>query len=349
MSVRAGARMVAAGLAQWASGRRTDLSGRVFFLESAEHLAAVLRFATADDLVIAPEDGLESDSGSAAVARYSGRFVEPGDEMLVEGRYAVELQDYLAAAFLPVVGFTVVRLDGEAGWRTYLEDAELARDTGAFVEQLVHPAVLLADKGALGRDATDGRSLPRIHVTESGEVRTAPGGTRLGTVDDSFDELILAASRLSADGEDDLRAVVAPEDLRATLAERPWLPRYVHALEALRVVRQEGADWRVSGFGGRLVDGLPAEYREPDEAPLLLWNDTDHLLHHPRSGRRFRLGADAARLAELLLVTGSAEAAAALGAELLGLAEPVARQAAAEVEARLERAGLWVPAVGAAR
>ncbi|MEW1660645.1 daptide biosynthesis RiPP recognition protein [Streptomyces sp. NPDC093707] len=348
MAVCVSSRSVVAGLAQWVNGRREELTGRVFFLESSGHLPAVLRLASADDVVFVPEGSQEID-GPAMTARYSGQFVGPGDEMLIEGRYAVELQDYLAVAFLPVLGLTVVRLENEADWESFLADADLARGGGVFVEQLMHPAVLLADTGVTGFSHAASTVLPRAHVTVEGEIRTSATGTTVGTVDSTLEEILQAAGRLPAAAETDLCGVVAPEKVRGAVCQRPWLPRYLNALTALRSVRRHGANWWVSGFGKRLVPGVPSEAQELTTAPLLLWNDEDFLLLDLATNRRFGLGADAARLAELLITADSMGQAVTRAVELLGLPEPVAQQALSQLEEKFRGAGLngWV-AVSAA-
>ncbi|RXS69400.1 hypothetical protein EST92_25660 [Streptomyces sp. TM32] len=300
--------------------------------------------------MIAPDgaEGVDGPDTAVTVVRYSGRFCEAGDEMLVEGAYAVELQDYLAAAYLPVVGLTVVRIMNEADWKAFLQDADLAYDQGVFVEQLAHPSVLLADKGPLGfLQPTTAGDLLRLHVTADGEVRPSAGGAVLGTVADSLAELEEAARQLPRGGVGDLHSAVSCDVVYDALVERPWLPRYIRALEALRATRQDGSVHRVSGFGGRMVEGLDVGRVEPVEAPLLLWNETEALLNDTVSGRWFRLGCDAARLVELVVTAGSRSAAEGSAVALLGMPVSVARQAIDAVEAQCRHAGIRIggPAV----
>ncbi|GLY50316.1 daptide biosynthesis RiPP recognition protein [Lentzea sp. NBRC 102530] len=300
-------------------------AGRVVFVESAEHADFALGLGDCpEDVVFTPE-------------QFEGGISEPGDELFAGDGLFVYTQDYLSTPFLAVAGPTIVRMTGQEDHRAFLEDADLARSRGEFVEQLLNPSVFLADQCALGSTHLCGApALLRLHIRASGEVCTSPGGSVLGTVESTVDELEAAAEVRA--GDVCLNGVVDASDVDAARAERPWLSRYLRTLDVLRGLRAQGrAGYRVSGFGGRLVGTLPA-LDEPADAPLLLWNDSEHLLCDTATGRLFRLGADAARLTELLLVTGSGDEALVLAREHLDLADAVVADALGVVARHFEQA-----------
>jgi hypothetical protein len=299
--------------------------GRVVFAESAEHADFARGLGDCpDDVVFTPE-------------QFEGGISEPGDELFVGDGLYVYTQDYLSTPFLAVAGPTIVRMTGQEDYLAFLEDADLARSRGEFVEQLLNPSVFLADQCALGSTHLCGApALLRLHICASGEVRTSPGGSVLGTVSSTVDELETAA--VHGAGDVCLNGVVDESVVDASRVGRPWLSRYLRSLDVLRGLRAQGsAGYRVSGFGGRLVGTLPA-FDEPVDAPLLLWNDSEHLLCDTATGRLFRLGADAARFTELLMVSGSADEALALAREHLHLDGAVAADALGVVARHFEQA-----------
>ncbi|MGH3765860.1 MAG: daptide biosynthesis RiPP recognition protein [Pseudonocardiaceae bacterium] len=321
------------GLVRLTAGNRpiTGSAGRVVFVESRTHLDyARCLCEYPDDLVFSPEPfSPEPGDATAAVLTYEGGIKEPGDELLVADELFVYTQDYLATPFLAVAGPTIVRISSVADYEAFLEDADLARTKGVFVEQLLNPAVFLADQCALGTTHPCGYpSLRHLYVSASGEVRTAPGGEVLGTIASGVDDLIAAAQRLSGAGDVCLNVMVPAQALDDARRQRPWLSRYLRAIEVLRGLRSDGrSGYQVSGFGRRLTEGLPGERVEPEEAALLLWNNDEHLICDTRTRRVFRLGVDAARIVELLLVTGSVERTCELSAQLLHIDQDTTRGA----------------------
>ncbi|SFK92348.1 MULTISPECIES: daptide biosynthesis RiPP recognition protein [Amycolatopsis] len=320
---------LSSGLVPWQGSH-----GPVVFLESAGHLEFGLGLRGAEGVVFSPGDpGTEE-----GVLGYEGGLAEPGDEFLAADTLFVYTQDYLATPFLAVAGPTIVRIGSAADYSGFLEDADLARAKGTFVEQLLHPGVFLADQCALG-SAHPCPGTYRLHVSASGEVRTAPGGRVLGTV----------TSQVPFDAGDEpcLAEVVEPEVLRRERARRPWLSRYLRAVEVLRDLRAAGRHgYTVSGFGHRLTPGLPVELDEPADAPLLLWNDEEHLVCDLVRERVFRVGADAAKLVELLLTGGSPARACELAATHLGLDAATTADALDVLTGKL--AGTALPVTGAA-
>lgn len=315
-----------AALVRLASGNNqiNGSGGRVVFAEAAEHADFARHLCECPDDVAFTPDVCE------------GGISEPGDELFVGDGLFVYTQDYLSTPFLAVAGTTIVRMTGPEDYRAFLEDADIARAKGSFVEQLLNPSVFLADQCALGTTHLCGAlALLRLHISAVGEVRTSPGGSVLGTVESTVDELEKAA--VEPFGDVCLNGVVDPSEVDEARRERPWLSRYLRTLDVLRGLRAEGrAGYRVSGFGGRLVDTLPATLTEPVDAPLLLWNDEEHLLCDTTTGRLFRLGADAAKLTELLLVSGSG--AVELAREHLLLDHSVAADALGVVARHFEQA-----------
>lgn len=340
-------RMAFAGLLQVARGGviASEAHRRVVFLESGCHLGyAQSLCSNPADLVFVPESGNAPDQPTAGVLAYEGGLRDPGDELFVAEGLFVHTQDYLATPFLAVAGPTIVRISGEADYDAFLEDADLARDQGVFVDQLLHPAVFLADQCALGSThPCDVDQLSRVYVSESGQVRTAPGGSSLVRTLSQPEDLIDAARRASVSGDICLNGVVAAGLIDGARARRPWLSRYLSAIDVLRGLRAEGkADYRVSGFGGRLVGALPAGLVESADAPFLLWKDNEFLVCDAVRGRVFRVGADAARIVELLLLTESTDQACELAVDVLGLAVGTARSAIEQVAANFHDSGVPV-------
>lgn len=300
-------------LVRLASGNNATASkGRVVFVESGAHVEWARSLCEhPDDLV------------------FSSR---------TRGTSLVQSREYVATPFFEIDGPTIIRITDAQDYEAFLDDADLARAEGIFVEQLLNPAVILADQCGLGTTHPC-ILLQRLHVSESGEVRTAPGGDVLGTVGSTMDELCASVELLCINGDVCLNGVISPWTLDNARAQRPWLSRYLRTLDMLVGLRVAGRrGYRVSGFGGRLTEDLPEHLVEANDAPLLLWNDHEHLLCDTWTGQLFLLGPDAARLAELLLVTGSVERAGELAAATLRADRSVAR---AVIEGRL--AGLTTP------
>lgn len=314
--------------------------GRVVLVESAAHEGRAVELSGPDGLVFSP------GTGETAV-RYEGGLVEPGDEFLVGDDLFVHTQDYLATPFLAVAGPTVVRVGGEQDYRAFLQDADLARNKGVFVEQLTTPGVFLADQCALGTTHPCAGA-NRLHVSASGEVRTAPGGEVLGSIESDVD-----FSRSGTLGDVCLNAVVDANVIEEARAARPWLSRYLRVLAVLRGLRAEGrTGLKVSGFGGRFTSGLPADLVEDVDAPILVWSDDEQLVCDTTQDRVFQVGGDAARIVELLLVATDAGHAIELTSLHMGLERDVAETAVRKVVAAFEgtpvqsavRAGITSPA-----
>lgn len=292
------------------------VSGAVFFLEAAEQLSPVLDLAHPGDVVIAPRAGAATGERPAPAAvtviRYDGRWCEPGDRMQLGGGETLELQDYLTMPSLSTLGATVVRQWSSRGVDAFLEDADVARRAGVFVDQLVSGDVVLDSRASLAGGEAAAAALLRVHVTETGECRDGPDGLLLGHVDEARSCLETKA----ADGGGAGRAfdrICDRDELNQALGRRPWLGRYLVVLDIIR--RSPGAS--VSGFGGHLVSVLD-EYDElpaitSATAPFLMTGVGEgFVLVDPVGHRRFRIDVDDARAAECLIATGEEPAATAL-------------------------------------
>ncbi|MFF5502541.1 daptide biosynthesis RiPP recognition protein [Streptomyces roseolus] len=317
-------------LASWGTG----LTGRTretadgpatgtVVLESADRLDEVLAadFTGAGTVVLVPGDGGgeagPDDEGRPLVLAYEGSLAEPGDEMSIGDSFFLQTQDYATSAYMSVIGPTLIRITEAADLDAFLADADKAREHGEFASFATHPSVRLGDLPALGADPSGDGPRARLFVRATGEVTLGPGGLPLGTAGDGLAALEAEWARLNAGSEQpcavSLGAVVPEPERVAALAARPWLGRYLAALDAIRELRSRGTTGlKVSGFGARLAHGEGDADHAGVDVPLLLWNDDDKaFVHHAPTGRFFAVDRAAAELTEALLVHGSVEAAAA--------------------------------------
>ena len=319
----------------------------------AATLATVPGVVTSKTLLLVP-GRVSVERAQAWCVGYSGSAAAPGEELVIDDTFFVQIQDYVSSAFLPIAGPAVVRVVSDADYAAFIDDADIARATGIFPEHLVNPLVQLGDQCALGSGGACGApSLRRLHVSEFGEVRSAPGGAALGSVTSADPQAWVAeARRILGAGEDPCLAGVVTRDLvREARAARPWLSRYLWSLEGLRQLAARGVHGaRVSGFGGRLVDavgslGIGRETESPG-APVLLTTDTDAYVFLPAGERMFKVGADAARLAEIAGLAPSGDVARQAAAAHLGVPLDVASAAIDDVTARFFAYGVDVVGTG---
>jgi len=327
---------------QYVRGKRTIVEGTVLFLETADHLEAVMSQARSGDVIFAPAGAARRrDSG---VVEYQGDLCEPGDKVMLGEGCTFELRDYVAAPFISIVGPTVLRQRSAEGIAAFFSDADTARDSGVFVDQLLSGAVLLDSFASfIGTDSAGG-FLDRVHVTAAGEYRDGPDGLLLGVVGDEWSAIESRAIHGAGRGRAFAR-IVDRGMLEADLDDRPWLARYIAAIDLLR--GWDGVPTRpaISGFGGHLVralDELPALPGVVSaSAPYLLTGDGDEwVLVDPLSRRRTRLGVDTARAAECLIATGNESAAVALLAAELGRGTSNVASLVHEVQIRFAAVGL---------
>lgn len=333
-----------------------DATGRTVLLESAHSLEAVLGSGLIDagTMVFAPAVEVPENASTGVLVGYEGSLTAAGDEMAIDEDFFIEAQDYAVTPFLAVAGPTLVRVTGQADFDAFVHDADRAREQGEFVPALVHPMIQLGDLCALGGAHRCAGPRGRITVDLSGRVRTAPHGMPLGEVWDGLDTLDARWSAVERTvgsgcpvclGE----AVPAPV-LRAAHRQRPWLSRYLHAVDALRMAAARGLpNLRPSGFARRLTPGCDGHGHAADmqlagaDAPLVLFDDEAAVLHEPVGGRQFRLTRQAAQLVELLVVHADQGAAADAAAGCLGLDRSQALGALGELERQLTGAGVALP------
>ncbi|MBO9625490.1 MAG: hypothetical protein J7484_03845 [Microbacterium sp.] len=338
----------AAAFEQYVSGHRALDDGVVFLLESGDAFETVRRAAEPGDVIFAPDEETTHDTTGVTVIGYHGRFQHPGDEVTLDGRHTFELQDYLAAPFISIVGLTVVRQGSAEGLAAYFADADTARRSGVFVEQLLHRAVLLDSRASFGTpDAAS--DLVRVHVTADGALRDGPDGHFLGEAGTGRCELLAAAESGEGAGRAFAR-IIEQDDFDAAMGARPWMTRYAVALDLLRHGEPSAARPQISGFGGYLASALH-DTDLPDvvdaDAPFLLWDDDgDHTLIDPRTRRRFRLGREAAVAVECLIAAGEREAATDLFAVELGATAATSVEAVAEIDRRFAGVGIDLTAFG---
>ncbi|MCX5200283.1 hypothetical protein OG897_02235 [Streptomyces sp. NBC_00237] len=227
---------------------------------------------------------------------YDGRFDRLGEDVGLHPDFYLRVDGYRATAGTALLGPTLVRIGDDADRDAFLADAQLALEKGVFPDFLTHPAVQLADLVELGAaDLGDGPRL-RLYVDADGVVSHTPGGPVLGDLSFTPEELDAAWREART--------------VRQGGGQPPRMARYLAAIGAVRAARARGAHRpRVSGFGGRLVAGLP-EAVDGVDAPLLLWGEgMKATVHEPRAGREIALSDDAARAAEALIVTGDRDTA----------------------------------------
>ncbi|MGJ0119672.1 daptide biosynthesis RiPP recognition protein [Williamsia sp. MIQD14] len=267
-----------------------------------------------------------------------------------DGPVSVRVQDYSSSPYVSILGSTVVRVTSDSEFAEYLDDADSAAESGTFAEFLTSPAVALADLTALGfptGPAVDGPRV-RLSVSPEGDIAVSPFTTPLGTVSDFT---VAGLDTAWAEGGPDglvgaaipLAHVVDP-DLRArSVADRPWLGRYLCAVEAIRAIRSHGHDdVRVSGFGARLDSGVASDAdRARGDLPVLAFT-SDHAFVW-QEGRLRRVSRDAGVLLENVLtstepVTPDADGAtgrllAAMTAVGIGFGTPTRAEASQTVGA----------------
>lgn len=151
-----------------------------------------------------------------------------------------------------------------------------------------------------------------------GSLSVSPWGARLGALGDGLARLEAEWHRLGRAGAAPCAVAlgrVVPEAVgAAAAAERPWLGRYLAAVDALRELQARGiAEARVSGFGHRLAPALEGVDDAHDtvgtDAPMLLWTQDEAYVHIVDSRRTFKVDHAAGAAVEALLVCGSVEAA----------------------------------------
>lgn len=323
----AGADLVGArALREWITGM-PDRYARVFLVESSALADRVAEAAGRDDVLLLPE-GSASCAGPARIVRYAGALQDIGDELFF-GERCVELQDYVAAAFLQFTGPTALSLFDAVSWQALFDDAELARRTGVFPSALIDPRVLLADRGALsepGELATPSA----IRVRADGTVSIGVQGDPLGTIDELPAVLAVPRPRAAA-----LGASVPREMSVGESSLREGTTRYLCATDLMKMLRLSNGDARISGFGWALVDDGLADAEPAAADPFLIETTDGVVLADTRTLRRQLLSPTAAQVVAVTQTSATPEIAAERVARQLGTSVPDARALCLEAVAAL--------------
>ncbi|QHC59536.1 daptide biosynthesis RiPP recognition protein [Rathayibacter sp. VKM Ac-2760] len=334
-------RSVAAVVEAWVTGQRHPVHRTVIFAEVDDDRVDELAGRDASAALLVPAEARSSGPSSAeerarravgTVIEYRGRFGEIGDEITIAGR-TLELQDYAASAFLDVVGPMVVRLGDEGGWAALLDDADIVLGEGLFPAHLLHPSVLLAERDAFLAEAVGRPREPRPVVPASGGVRWAPEGPTATAATTS--PLVQAFG-----------GVVAPERILVDARARPWLGRYIAAIELLRRTGR-GPCAEILGLGVSLLEDEAADVVVPVDAAFLTRGTADWLLEDLATRRRYRLSTRAAAVVEALQTSSSPERAVERCASALGLSRASAAAHVAEIALRLGEAARSSPEAAA--
>ncbi|MFC4066944.1 daptide biosynthesis RiPP recognition protein [Actinoplanes subglobosus] len=297
-------------------GSDAELPGTArIVLADAAHLAAVRAAGLVGPHTVVFVPGDPDEDTGPQVVNYGGSLSEAGAEAVLDEAFYLQIQSYGLSEYMSVAGPTMIRIADESDFEVFLHDADRALATGEFPDFLTNPIIQLADLPGLGATGLADGPRQRLYVAADGTVSVSPGGSPLGRLGDPLTRLEAAFAET---GVSCLGAAV-PEDVRRNaLADRPWLGRYLAAVDAIRAMRARGVSpVRVSGFGGRLLpsmDGV-ADRTDPD-LPLVLWTATSAYVHSPLTGRTFAVGHSAAQTVEAFVACGSVtEAAGHVGRE----------------------------------
>lgn len=256
-----GDRVGARALREWIIGEPPAYS-RVFLVESGANAALVDAVAVEGDVVLLAA-GTEPLRGAATTVHYSGALSEIGDELFL-GEHGVELQDYVAAEFVQIIGPTAVCFPDATSWQAFLDDARLARRTGVFPSALLDPRVILAHRGALATpEQIATPSAIRVHA--DGRVSVGVRGEVIGSVDDLRSAL---TARLPKSAE--WAGAASITTMAADLADRDRVERYLLATDLMKMLRLVNGSARIAGFGWSPLDDDRADAEPLPADPFLL-------------------------------------------------------------------------------
>lgn len=251
----------ARALREWITGEQKQFS-RVFSVETDAQIDGLPALLGADDVLFLPAAG-EPYRGPAHVVRYSGALSEIGDELFIGDR-SVELQDYIAAEFIQMVGPTAVCIGDAPGWHAFVDDAEVARRTGVFPTTLLDPRVLLVNRGAL----TDPLGVARptaFRIGAHGRVSLGVLGADIGRVGAA--ETTFTAPRLR---NLELGSTVRQAMSVGGYTSRPWIGRYLNATDLMKMLRLANGAARISGFGWTALEDGGADAEPRNDDPFLI-------------------------------------------------------------------------------
>lgn len=289
----------ARALRAWISGERDDCS-RVILVERDVAAGALGRLVGEGDVILLPAESDPVDAPTTTVF-YRGDLNEIGDELFLGDR-AVELQDYVAAAFIQIVGPTAVCLVDDAGWQAFFDDADIARRTGVFPSALLDPRVLLANRVAL--EEPDAMQTPHaLRVAADGRISVGVHGEVIGRIDDPPSVLDVPVPRAAALGGITARS---HEDL----ARRGWIGRYLRATDLMKMLRLTNGAADIAGFGWSALDDDRADAEPLSADPFLLRTADGYVLADTTSLRRQLLSPMTATVVAAVQTSRSVDVAA---------------------------------------
>ncbi|MFK0007998.1 daptide biosynthesis RiPP recognition protein [Paenarthrobacter sp. NPDC090520] len=326
---------IAAAVDQWVTGIPGRIPGHVVFAENPAHAGYAKDLAVEGSVVLV----VDGDADDPDIVLVKGSFDEPGGELLVGGTLNLEIQDYVALPFVNLVGATVVRITGLEDQQAFFDDADEARSSGHFIVQLTEVNAVLSERGLLGGHGSLNRSLSRIHITADGTILNGPYGTVIGWAGDPLHDLRIKAVPLKP--ESAVASISDAAEMRAQLSDRPWIPRYLAALDAWKfILRDHHADTRLVGFGLSLYGATESHNHPLPGAPFILERHGEYRLLDTKTGRLFKIGADAATLIEAISNLRDVEAAATVTATTLGVSPAAAEGSARSVVAQFDQLGI---------
>lgn len=306
----------ARALREWITGERADYA-RVFFIERCAMTDDLEEVVDADDVLLLPEDS-GPYTGRAGAVRYSGDLSEIGDELFI-GERSVELQDYIAAAFVQIVGPTAVCFFDESSWGAFVDDAELARRTGVFPTALIDPRILLADRAAIERP--EEFHVPNaLRVSRDGVIGVGVRGRTIGRVDELKTLLTVPLPRAAA-----RRGAASGAGRSVDLAGPSWIGRYLAATDLMKMLDLVNGEARISGFGWSLIDDERADAEPLRADPFLIETADGFVLADITTLRRQLLAPTTADVVAVTQSSSGPELAAERVARHLGLSVAEAR------------------------
>ena len=257
---------------------------------------AVAAFDDGVSTVLGPRAGhVQSRHQESRVVGYRGSFLPADGRVTLPAAVTIELRSYGLAEFGEMAGPTVLRVADDEDFSAYLRDADAARLDGLFAGHLTNRQALVADLAALGGQAERSGPRDRLLIRPDGTISTSPTGGAIGRLGESTADLDRTwrehVSCSVAPCPVCLSAALPERDRADALRERPWLGRYLTAVQALRAADRDGHTVRrVSGFGGRISPTLPwsSSVLDPVDAPVILEIDDPArlLVHDPVTGQR---------------------------------------------------------------
>ena len=206
---------------------------------------------------------------------------------------------------------------------------------GPFLERIE----VLAERALLAGYGNPDSTLARIHITANGTILNGPSGTVIGWVGDELQDIRARAKPLKP--ESSIASLTHAPEVVAALSERPWIPRYLAALDAWKFIGpQQRPGTRLVGFGLSLYGATDSHGLPLPNAPFILERQGEHRLLDTNTGKLFTIGRDAAVLIEAISNLRSVEAAANVAAFSMGIPPELAESSAKAVVEQLGHLGI---------